>query len=382
MPPLTDDDYYYYDDYGSSYYDNGYSDYGVYSDGTYSGGSYYPGRRLSDVEDFDSTAAAPTASMPGEEMIDDVGEVVGAQGSHDYASNEFSDHNDGEARQRLLAEDRYNLRGTGDREDSEEGSSELESLLEERRERRRLALEERRRRLLAEPTPVAYYDRRESYKGMAPVYCTNTTCNIKVGDVYMYPMMNHYCGTDACKCTEPGESPASDGQGYCDKFDFVITLLWDKNRPKSFIHEKQDKREWFEYLEPYGFFDSSVCNQSAPSPSPSSSSSRRRLHASNGVQPRTRKEMVQALEAQRRERAECDEEAEDDAPDNADAAVLRRDATNEELREFFARTPMIEPFSSNLDSIFAMNIDVNKLFVLAQVRGGRRTPRARLASNL
>ena len=76
------------------------------------------------------------------------------------------------------------------------------------------------------------------------------------------------------------------------------------------------------------------------------------------------------------------EEAEDDAPDNADAAVLRRDATNEELREFFARTPMIEPFSSNLDSIFAMNIDVNKLFVLAQVRGGRRTPRARLASNL
>ena len=229
---------------------------------------------------------------------------------------------------------------------------------------------------------MAYYDRRESYKGMAPVYCTNTTCNIKVGDVYMYPMMNHYCGTDACKCTEPGESPASDGQGYCDKFDFVITLLWDKNRPKSFIHEKQDKREWFEYLEPYGFFDSSVCNQSAPSPSPSSSSSRRRLHASNGVQPRTRKEMVQALEAQRRERAECDEEAEDDAPDNADAAVLRRDATNEELREFFARTPMIEPFSSNLDSIFAMNIDVNKLFVLAQVRGGRRTPRARLASNL
>ena len=56
---------------------------------------------------------------------------------------------------------------------------------------------------------------------------------------------------------------------------------------------------------------------------------------------------------------------------------LAQQYTNEELREFFARTPMIEPFSSNLDSIFAMNIDVNKLFVLAQVRGGRRTPRAR-----
>ena len=74
-------DYGSYYDYGGSYYDGG------YSDGTYSGGSYYSGRRLS--EDVDGTAAA-TASIPGEEMIDDEGEVVEAQGSLDYTSNEFS----------------------------------------------------------------------------------------------------------------------------------------------------------------------------------------------------------------------------------------------------------------------------------------------------
>ena len=94
--------------------------------------------------------------------------------------------------------------------------------------------------------------------------------------------------------------------------------------------------------------------------------------------------MLEALEAQQRERAECDDDDEDDAPDDAEPATLRRDASNEELREFFARTPLFEPFSSNLDTVFAANIDVNKLLVLAQVRGGRlrQTPRACLGSRL
>lgn len=74
---------------------------------------------------------------------------------------------------------------------------------------------------------------------------------------------------------------------------------------------------------------------------------------------------MEALDAQRRAHAaECEEE--EDAPEDADPATLRRDASNEELREFFARTPMFEPFSSNLDAVFAANIDVNKLLVLAQ----------------
>merc|ERR1719230_664229 len=53
--------------------------------------------------------------------------------------------------------------------------------------------------------PIAYYDSREAYTGMAPTYCksiagNNTICNLKIGKSYFYPMLMHYCGEKACQC--------------------------------------------------------------------------------------------------------------------------------------------------------------------------------------
>ena len=103
-PPTDDDD----DHYGDSGYSSTY-DYGGYGndgygynpdDADFSNEPYYysgpaPGggrRRLSDVEDVDGTAAAPTASISGEE------EVVEAEASNDYG-----------ARRRRLLTDTVNI---------------------------------------------------------------------------------------------------------------------------------------------------------------------------------------------------------------------------------------------------------------------------------
>ena len=79
-----------------------------------------------------------------------------------------------------------------------------------------------------------YYDTRAEYIGMDPVYCAPSSsdggdvCSIKVGDVYMYPMITHECGAAACACrgtTSGFASPAADVDDHCSDFTFAVVYV-------------------------------------------------------------------------------------------------------------------------------------------------------------
>merc|ERR1719198_1226884 len=93
--------------------------------------------------------------------------------------------------------------------------------------------------------------------------------------------------------------------------------------------------------------------------------------------PRTRREAKKRLDERVRERAACEGEGEDadvELDVNGDPvapARLGRDASQDELRNFFARTPSFAPFAHDLESLFAANIDARKLFTLAESTNDR-----------